>query len=68
MYHNIHYCIYHYIYFSIYIINTGVCRGIAPRPITPALWGLYTLTRSTHITKSMDVLSIYYYTKHINKT
>ena len=55
------------LYILVYtIINTGVYRGIAPRPITPAIGGLYSHTRSHHITKSIDIISIYYYIKHIN--
>ena len=34
--------------------------------ITPAIGGLYSHTRGSHITKSKDVISIYYYIKHIN--
>ena len=55
------------VYILVYIIiNTGVYQGIAPRSITPAIGGLYSHTRGSHITKSKDVISIYYYIKHIN--
>lgn len=68
LYITIYIIVYIILYILVYIIiNTGVYRGIAPLSITPAIGGLYSHTRSSHITKSKDVISIYYYIKHINK-